>query len=374
MFRPCRYWLLPLLLVWACKSDADPTQTKAVPSPQSTVLPYAEKSAEFCQSCHMAITQEWRSSIHANATFEKDPLFRLMLTKAKTVVGDKVEAGCRSCHNPKWQAGVEAQVASAEGITCVVCHQITDDHPGSSLPNKEIAKLDPTRAPDGEGQSLCLSCHAQRNTGKGIPICVTGSENSHAGGALCVNCHMESVDGPPSLTSKKSQHKGHTFPGGHVASWVAKAATLNMSFSPDHKEVMVTITPETLGHSLPTGNPMRHLIIDVVAVDGAGTEVWRNRPVGASLLENRDSIFMRVFSDANGNAPVPPFASVGEPDDNRLQSATPHTLRYALPKGAQELRATLSYHLAPSKVLKAAKAPASWSTPTVIAEAILQLP
>ena len=311
--------------------------------------------------------------MHGNSTLEKDPLFALMFGKAKAAVGDKVEKGCRKCHNPMWQPDTDTQVASAEGVTCVVCHEVTDDHPKSTLASGEAAAFDSKRAPDGAAQALCLSCHAVRKTGKGIDICVTGAENQHAGDAMCVNCHMPLSDGPPSMGSKATQHRAHTVPGGHVASWVAGAAELSLEVDAVANEIVATIKPGALGHSLPTGNPMRHIILDLVATDAAGNELWRNRPKGDPLLKQRESVFIRAFLNGEGKGPVPPFASSGEPDDNRLKNATPHELRYPLPKGSAHLSATLVYRLAGDALLEEAKAPAHWRKPVEMGRVELEL-
>lgn len=312
--------------------------------------------------------------MHANSTLAKDPLFNLMFTKAKAVVGDKVNKGCRKCHNPLWEPDVDTQRASAEGVTCVVCHQVASTHPVDTLPSGEVALLNPLRTPEGAAQALCLSCHAERKTGKGIPICITGNENEHAGSASCVDCHMASTDGPGSMGSKNTSHRSHAFPGGHVATWVAEAATLELRLDAEKAELVATIKPGALGHSLPTGNPMRHIILDVVAKDAKGEVLWHNRPEGEPLLKKRDSVFMRAFKGADGKSPVPPFASSGEPSDNRLQSATPRELRYPIPKGAKQVTATLSYRLAPAGILEEAQAPAHWKKPVEMGRAVLAVP
>jgi hypothetical protein len=368
--------ILIALVLTACNSKSEtPKEAELPPAPAAHAeSSYQDKGSSQCQACHSAITKEWSASMHGNSTLAKDPLFKLMFTKAKAVVGDKVEKGCRKCHNPMWEPDVDEQRASAEGVTCVVCHQVAPTHPVDTLPTGEVALLDPIRAPEGATQALCLSCHAERKTGKGVPICITGSENEHAGSAKCVDCHMASTPGPGSTGSKNSSHRSHTFPGGHVAAWVAEAASLELRLDKEKAELVATIKPGALGHSLPTGNPMRHIILDVVAKDAKGSVVWRNRPEGEPLLKERDSVFMRAFKSAEGKSPVPPFASSGEPSDNRLQNATPHELRYPLPKGATQVTATLIYRLAPAAVLEEAQAPAHWKQPVEMGRAELSLP
>jgi hypothetical protein len=312
--------------------------------------------------------------MHGNSTLERDPLYRLMFAKAKAVVGEKVEKGCRSCHNPMWQPDTDTQMPSAEGVTCVVCHQVADNHPTGTLPSGKSASMDPQRSPEDSAQALCLSCHMERKTGKGVPICNTGRENEHAGSAKCVDCHMASTPGPGSMGSKELAHRSHTFPGGHVAAWVAEAATVELQLDKETRELVATIKPGALGHSLPTGSPMRHITLTIVAKDSEGQGVWRKRPQSGPLLQSRESIFMRAFKNEEGKSPVPPFASTGEPSDNRLEDGKPHEVRYALPKGAKNVGATLEYHLAPSGLLEEAQVPASWREPVEMGRAELSLP
>ncbi len=333
----------------------------------------SEASHQKCQPCHSAIAREWSESMHGNSTLEKDPLFALMFGKAKAAVGDKVKKGCRKCHNPMWQPNTDTQPASAEGVTCVVCHQVTSDHPKTTLASGEASRLDPTRTAGGAAQALCLSCHAIRKTGKGVPICVTGSENKHAGSAKCVDCHMAARVGPASMGVKSKEHRSHAFPGGHVASLVASAASLSLALDAEKNEIVVTVIPGALGHSLPTGNPMRHVVLEVAALNAKGAVVWRNRPEAEPLLEKRDSVFMRAFQSAEGKAPVPPFASAGDPSDNRVENATPRELRYPWPKGAQSITASLLYHLAPAAILEEANAPQTWREPVLMGKAELSL-
>ena len=375
MLKTHRLLIAILLLLPSCKKEENVGE-KASPAPTTPAdeRAYQEQAAVHCQPCHSAIVREWSKSMHGNSTLERDPLYRLMFAKAKVVVGEKVNKSCRSCHNPMWQPDTDVQLPSAEGVTCVVCHQVADNHPAGKMSSDVAATLDPIRAPDDSAQALCLSCHMERKTGKGIPICNTGRENEHAGSAKCVDCHMASTPGAGSMGSKEATHRSHAFPGGHVAAWVAEAASLELRLDKEGREIIATIKPGALGHSLPTGSPMRHIILTIVAKDAEGKIVWRNRPEAGPLLQNRESIFMRAFKNAEGKSPVPPFASSGEPSDNRLENATQHEVRYALPKGAIKIGATLEYHLAPSALLEEAQVPASWKVPVEVGRAELLLP
>jgi hypothetical protein len=368
--RTALFLVLVVAVAASCKEKVNkskPADKVAVDKKEPAHLAatdYRELDSSKCSACHKTIVEEWRTSMHGNSTLDKDPLFRLMFAKAKAKKGDKVETVCRKCHNPMWKAGSGEQLASAEGITCVVCHEIAGNHPGP-LADGRFARLDATRTASGV-EGLCLSCHAERKTGAGVPICTTGPENEAAGRASCIGCHMGKSPGPATIGSEDKEHRSHRFPGGHNPEFVAGSAELLVKV--EAAEVVATIKVKEIGHSLPTGNPMRHLVVELVATDADGKVLWTNRPEGTPFLEPREAFAMRVFSSADGKRPVPPFMSKGEPDDNRIASGAARELRYPLPTKAEKLSGRLLYYLAPANVLEAASVPASWSQAVVVAQ------
>ena len=116
---------------------------------------------------------------------------------------------------------------------------------------------------------------------------------------------------------------------------------------------MVTIKTGDTGHSVPTGSPMRSLTLRVESAGKDRKIIWRNIHTDG-LKDDPKAVFMRVFADAAGRRPVPPFMSKGPPMDNRLKAGGTRVLRYAVPAGARIMRVRLEYRLAPEKIMGAA--------------------
>ncbi len=324
--------------------DAGPTLTP--------VSDYTYFRTAQCVTCHEDVVTEWRTSMHAHATRDKDPIYALLFKKARKVVGPKVEKGCPKCHNPL--AGLPGPARPREGVSCTVCHEIAPNHP-APLPGGALMKL--ARQVDGKtgSQSLCLSCHGERKNARGQHVCTTGSESTHAGEQLCVDCHMKTAPGTPTLGVDKTEHRAHRFPGGHVPAMVKDSLSVALSHDTKRNEIVVTVTAGDVGHSLPTGNPMRHIVIHVQAYGKNNALVWDNMMGKGSVFDLKDALLMRLFSGANGAKPVPPFMAKGPSVDTRLASKETRSLRYPLPRGALRVTATARYYLAPKKIRNAAK-------------------
>lgn len=307
---------------------------------------------------------EWRTSMHANATLDRDPLFRLLYTKARKVVGPKVEKRCPQCHAPL--SLLSGPPRPNEGVSCVVCHRIAPTHP-APLPGGKMSELARTTPGQPPGSGLCLSCHAEMKNPAGELVCTTGAEVRHSTHQKsCVDCHMEEVQGPATVSTKTSTHRGHTFPGGHVASYLRNKIDLRASFEPGKRALTVIATAAHTGHALPTGNPMRHIALRVTALDAGGAVLWGNLGSASPPFDDPDALLMRVFSDAEGNKPVPPFAAKGPSVDQRLQAGESRTLRYTMPPKAVRFRAVAEYHLGPAKLLRAAGLPAAQRAPVIM--------
>ena len=291
--------------------------------------------------------------MHSQSTAHADPIFAVLKGKAVQVLGAKGEKRCRNCHYASWSATIEAKDEEPVGVTCSVCHSIAEGHPVATLPGGDMAALAREHEGNRDPQGLCLSCHAELKTGKGVPVCTTGAEARAAGDKQCVDCHMQMVAGSPSTSGKGDSHRVHRFAGGHDPAVVREAATLEMER--EGGRVVVTVANRKTGHAVPTGNPLRFLLARVEQLDGAGTVVWSNIEGDAMPPLASGAVFMKVFSSKDGKKPVPPFMSVGHPQDSRLQPGEVRELRYPVAKGAAKVRATLEYHLAPRAILEKAK-------------------
>ena len=136
----------------------------------------------------------------------------------------------------------------------------------------------------------------------------------------------------------------HQMPGSHSVTQLTKAITAQLSTSRkgDQLQVAVTVVNREAGHYVPTGSPLRQLILEVVADGGAGYHFREER------------FFRRVVADAGGTAVTKEhFAFLKgarvlsdtrlAPDEKRTE-----TFSFPIPPGIQtQLTANLRYYYSP---------------------------
>lgn len=284
-----------------------------------------------CGSCHQQQQQQWEQSLHARSM--TDPLYIAMREWARSDGGEKVASTCESCHS----VGVFGTARRTESVTCAACHQAFPSAPGPAgwtvvefapVLAAEVSEDAPHRvvATDGMRSSgVCMACHAELHNPHGVPLCTTGPESERAeGGGDCTACHMPS--------------ESHRFPG-TTPELLREAATLAVSTL--GREVEVMVTNSGAAHALPTGSALRQIRLEVVFMDGAGTEVARHTQV-----------FARVLEDAQGNAPAPPWRARAVHRDTRLQYEERRSFRYTVAEGSASVSARLVYHRAPEAVAR----------------------
>lgn len=361
---------LALAMVFANCSARAP---ESVAPPSVAGLPdWVHLDANYCAACHATIVGEWRQAMHAKSMREDDPLYDALVKKAVQVVGPKAEVGCVKCHTPEWANAADEAGVTVEGVSCVVCHRIDPAHPKKKLASGAPAEF--ARTVDGAtgSQGLCLSCHAAMASPQGWPVCTTGDETAGSKQS-CVDCHMLAADGPPAVGSVRKTHRSHTFPGGYWPDFVRGSASLALSVDEeDPTQVMVEVRRLHGGHDLPTGNPMRSVVVRVWALDDAGETIWSN-VADDPLAEDRAAVFQRLFAGADGSRPVPPFAAAGPADDNRLRPDETRQLRYPIPENAVRIEAWLEYRLGPEPLLRAAGLPEETIDPVIITKADVDL-
>ena len=329
----------------------------------SGVASAAAASAESCAACHAPVVAEWRGSAHARATAATNPLYRLLLGKARAVLGEAAERRCATCHYPPGTGPGTGSPFADEGVTCVVCHELADGHPEQRLRDGRPARL---RADDVErygSQKLCLRCHNVARSPAGHPICTTGPEADEAMSGSCTDCHMKDVPGAATPARAHETHTAHRFPGGRDLAFLRAAVELELRVEKKAggAVAVVRLTAPEVGHALPTGTPLRHLVLHVEALDAAAQRVWHN-------AEDPRARLQIVFHDADGK-PVPAFAAQTPGKDTRLRPGEERELRYPLPAGTAKVRATLLYHHAPAPILAAAGITGEAAKPLVLATA-----
>lgn len=267
-------------------------------------------SAQTCRGCHQEIHDEWTTSVHAVAWI--DPQYQEEIKKS----GNRWL--CLNCHAPlqiqqdKLAIGLEDgdverpilvdnpdfdPALRDEGITCAACH-VRDGvihGPGRTVAEGEAGieaphpvKADPETYSTGK---LCERCHQATATypGKNF-ICVfdTGEE-WRAGpyddeGTSCVTCHMPPEERPAAVGAAPRQVSRHWWRGAGIPKIAGRYPPpeanhfgLELAGRVEDHTVVVEATNAHAGHLLPTGDPERKVIVDLVFQSATGdisTEQW----------------------------------------------------------------------------------------------------
>jgi hypothetical protein len=270
-------------------------------------------SAEFCGDCHRAIEEGWKQSAHSQAVESR--LFQDAMKLAETDYGASARKTCLSCHSPiAVESGDLALVrkVSWEGITCDYCHSIRDvtlsgPNPKATV-DYSLVKSGPWKDVNSPAHGtaysavhtsslICVVCHEYRNS-LGFPVLTTYSEWSKSPYGrtkqTCQSCHMYQVEGnvvdPRVQRTAEAGINLHQIPGSHSMQQLEKAlhAQLSATHEGGRLQVVVEVANRGAGHSVPTGSPMRQLILELRA-DPYGGGHWSERRV-----------FRRVVADQKG--------------------------------------------------------------------------
>jgi len=270
----------------------------------------APASAELCGRCHRAIQESWQTSAHATAM--TSPVFLDALDAAERDFGVEARKVCLSCHAP--MAGLLgdldlARKVSWEGVTCDYCHSIREVREEGPNPKAVVQFGNVKSGPSRDSVSpahrtryssvhtaalLCAVCHEYKNA-LGFPVVTTYSEwkksPSGKGDLECQQCHMYLVKGAvvEPRVKRESSHMVnlHAMPGSHSVSQLNKALTAKLTASRNGEtiEVVVKVKNDGAGHFLPTGSPMRQLILEVRATAGGVTTGTEKRTYTRTLAD-----------------------------------------------------------------------------------------
>lgn len=247
-------------------------------------------SAEVCGRCHRAILASWKSSAHARAM--ESPLFQDGLELTEAEFGASAKRVCIECHSPiAVLTGDLAlrQKVSWEGITCDYCHSVRDVSTAGPNPKVKIelslVKSGPLKnveapahgtvfSPVHTSARICAPCHQYRNS-LGFPVLTTYEEWENSPyakeGKNCQSCHMYQVAGdvvdPKIKKTTEATVNLHQMPGSHSLEQLNKTikARLTTQRKDDQLKLSVEVANVAAGHYVPTGSPMRQLIMEVRA-------------------------------------------------------------------------------------------------------------
>lgn len=278
--------------------------------------------AESCGTCHQAIYEEWKSSVHAHAVedpffqayWKKDdniwvclnchaPLENQQPTLIRDIPRNRVEKATQE-PNPRFDAAYQR-----ESITCAACHVrdgvILGPFEDSAAPHP--TKFDPTF----RTAQICYRCH---NVVSGpaqfynVGPCGTYAEHegkffSQERGLICQSCHMPEVERSVAEGSPIRQGRRHLWRGGHDPEMVKRAIGVQVKAEPahpqpgDHVRLTLTLINAGAGHKIPTGDPDRHFTVEFEVKDEQGRIVDQHhetmgrwilwQPVIVEVYDNR---------------------------------------------------------------------------------------
>lgn len=323
-------------------------------------------SAEMCGNCHRSIQEAWKRSSHAQSMESR--LFQDALAMAEADSGPSARRVCLGCHAPVAAAVNDLALVrkvSWEGVTCDFCHSIRSV--AMSGPNARATvqfaavKTGPLKdsASPAHGTEfssahtsslLCATCHEFRNA-VGFPVLTTYSEwknSSYAKqGRECQSCHMSRVSGTvvdPKVKRSTARVNLHQMPGSHSIEQLTSTVRAQFATSREQDKLKVTLEVSNVaaGHYVPTGSPLRALMLEVRA-DAYNGQHYR---------EERS--YTRRVADQDGT-PLPhehlAFLKAAKVlSDTRLAPGEKRveTFVFPVPAGTPaQVKATFSYYYSP---------------------------
>jgi hypothetical protein len=296
-------------------------------------------------------------------------LFQDVLEMAEADFGQAARKVCLGCHSPlsshTGDAGLTRKV-SWEGVTCDYCHSIRDvsfDGPNpKAVLNQGAVKtgplMDAVSSAHETGYSavhassaVCAPCHEYRNA-SGFPVLTTYSEWKASRywkeGRQCQSCHMSRVAGdvvdPHVARSGTARINLHQMPGSHSLAQLTGAfkAQLHTSREGGQLRVTVDVANQTAGHYLPTGSPLRQMVMELRADSAGGQHFREERVYARRVADQHGTVLMREH-----------FAflkAVKLESDTRLAPGEKRTetFLFPVPKGSRtQVNATFWYYYSP---------------------------
>ncbi len=336
-----------------------------------SVLAQELQSSQTCLECHETIVQDWQASRHAQSTPDTNPFYAAMLAWANESTNGQAQQQCDRCHVPVAHLNVEPILVDRlahEGVTCDVCHatQPKDDWLELVQGNVKMGPFKDAISVAHESRfserlttsEHCLTCHSNLQSAHSFAFCSTEEEYKNSSfakqGVTCQDCHMPAMEGRAAELGKIREVHTHQFYGGYNSDILTHCADLDLNVQVDSTYMIarIDITNKTVGHSLPTGSPMRAVYLTLQALDREGEVLWQNYQTNP-VVEDTQAVFMRLLQDDAGNSPVPPWLATSVRFDQRLQPDETRSLSYEVPRDSVAvISATLTYRLAPPALLK----------------------
>jgi hypothetical protein len=255
-----------------------PAPATGTHAPVRDVVGFGATDADSCtKSCHQAIGEEWRGSLHRHAW--DDPIFE----KAYAI---EPVAFCRGCHAPDGNPNdvLPSLRAQAAGVSCATCHVDSGRVQGTHAPPARTAgdassphafRLAPALATE----AACSACHqfdfpkeARQLARSPMQDTVAEWRASSFASTPCQECHM------PLVGEGATRHRRHDFRVmGDVS--LLKEAIVATANRRDDTTLELTVASGRVGHAFPTGDMFRRLEARATAIDDAGNVVGTAKPI-----------------------------------------------------------------------------------------------
>ncbi len=273
-------------------------------------------SSRQCGQCHKDIFADWEHCLHAHSS--NNAVFEAAYLQVYFERGEGARKTCLGCHAPVAYFNNDpklTQPISHEGVSCDFCHSIAEVLPGTPEgpqfrfefggvkqgPMKDSkSPAHSTRYNELYRQSLfCKGCHEQVNP-SGIPMITTFSEWEQSPypdkGITCQKCHMEPVAGKTVAEFVKkttaTQISNHNIAAGHSLTKRRQALEIKITTIETHRNrirVQVDLTNTGAGHKMPTGLPVKKIILEVKVEDANG---------GHRQMQQR--VYQKIVADKQG--------------------------------------------------------------------------
>ncbi len=340
-----------------------------------------------CKSCHMPIVRQWQTSMHAKSHYASDEYLRASMDYVhrktrRSINAVKVE--CAVCHNPRiavTKTDMDYEIAAvmqldkdsavnkavesdalAEGINCMVCHNVDKVHDNLPATERGINRIswnpvgtmsgpfDDANSPYHKTQfrdfigkdpkTLCFVCHANDRSESGLVFADTQKEYKETT-KQCADCHMSPKKMGVASTlpidngrAKKRMVREHGFIGAHTTSMWEGA--LGLIGKKQGKKLMLTLVNDN-PHNIPTGFGARELLIDVVYQSGS------------TIVEQKQISLTQNYIDKRGKDTIPHLA-VKASADLSIAANSERTFSVDIPQGAGNAVVTVSYRLVNEKI------------------------
>lgn len=296
------------------------------------------ESYKSCRECHSDIFKLWSSSLHAKSY--SNPAFQAVFMDLVLDKGDETGQLCLRCHAPIAHVTNDFGLKSPsveEGINCWFCHSISSIQPGADIhnyynldtsgvlfgPHKEFndEKHPLKYSPLHLRSELCAGCHEYTNE-HGVAILETYREWKKSPYAknevYCQNCHMPIMTDLTAVDGQENSKffvTAHEFLGGHSNINLANAVTLETTAKKEGNKLSVTVsvTNAESGHKLPTGIPIRKIVLTVNLISFHDIVIRSARRVYrkvltdkfGTIIESPSSMFLDAIAIYSDNRIAP---------------------------------------------------------------------